>query len=323
MDWIEVAVSTTSDGVEAVTGRLYRLGITGTQIEDKREFADFLEHNRQYWDYVDEDFFSGLPQDVVVKAYVSDNDSGHEMLLAIRESMRALGALDTAHAFGTLKVSLTNRREEDWANNWKQYFKPLPVGERILIKPEWEPVPENANGRVIFEVNPGMTFGTGMHQTTQLCIELIEKYLKPGESVLDLGCGSGILSVIALLLGASEATAVDIDPNAADIARENARRNGIEPGRLTALTGDLTSDPRLAARLGAGRYRMVFANIVADVILALLDGVKTQMAPGGIFLVSGIIRQREREVLDAMEQKGYQILEHREKDSWVAAAARL
>ena len=227
MDWIKVSIFTTSEGIEPLSGRLYQLGITGLEIEDEKDFKDFLENNKQYWDYVDDELIKEKEGETEVIAYVSDNAAGHEMLMAIRNTVAEMKQLDDESKFGRLEIHIDNMKEEDWANNWKKYFHPLEVGEKILIKPEWEELKDNTD-RIVFNINPGMSFGTGGHYTTQLCIETLEKYIKPGVKVLDLGCGSGILSIISLLLGADSAFAVDIDPNAVDIAYQNAGMNDVD-----------------------------------------------------------------------------------------------
>ena len=323
MDWIQVTIGTTSDGVEAVTGRLFLLGITGTEIEDGRELREFLRDNTRYWDYVDEAVSRKLEGETRVKVYVGSTPEGNEQLLAIRESMRELKAMDTGHAFGSLDVRLADMSEEDWANNWKKYFKPIAVGNRVLIRPEWEPVPADSDGRVVFTVDPGMTFGTGAHETTRLCIRAEEDCVRPGGEVLDIGSGSGILSVVSLLLGARHATAVDIDPNAARVAFHNAALNGIGSDRLTAATGDILTDPALRRQIGANRYDLVMANIVADVIIALAPAVPELLREGGIFVCSGIIDTRCGEVEKALAASGFQRLVKSEENGWVCFTAAL
>lgn len=321
MDWIQVTIGTTSDGVEAVTGRLLMLGITGTEIEDGRAFREFLRDNTRYWDYVDESLRRKMDGETRVKVYVAGTPEGNEQLLAIRESMRELKALDTGHDFGSLDVGLANMSEEDWANNWKQYFKPIAVGNRVLIRPEWEPLPEDTGGRVVFTVDPGMTFGTGAHETTRLCIRAEENCVRPGGEVLDIGSGSGILSVVSLLLGARHATAVDIDPNAARVALHNAALNGIGGDRLTTRTGDILTDTALRRQVGAHRYDLVLANIVADVIIALAPAVPALLREDGFFVCSGIIDTRCDEVEKALAAAGLRRLDKKEENGWVCFTA--
>ncbi|MBO5930485.1 MAG: 50S ribosomal protein L11 methyltransferase, partial [Clostridia bacterium] len=211
MDWIQLSISTTTEGIEPVCAVLMEAGVTGMEIEDATDFHNFLENNRDKWDYVDDELLKAHEGDTCVKFYVTDNACGADMRNAVLEGLKSLKAMDEQSEYGTLTVSAAGMKEEDWSENWKQYFKPLEVGDKILILPEWETLSAPTD-RTVFTVNPGMSFGTGSHHTTQLCIRGLEEHLKPGMSVLDLGCGSGILSIIAMLLGAKDATAVDIDP---------------------------------------------------------------------------------------------------------------
>lgn len=321
MDWIRVTIYTSPDGIEAVTGRLYRLGIMGLEIEDEKDFKDFLENNKQYWDYVDEELLKEKHKETCVKAYVSDDVNGRELLLAIEGSMRELKASDENGEFGTLKVEADGINTEDWANNWKQYFHPMEVGEKLLIKPMWEDL-DKPTDRLVFNINPGMSFGTGSHYTTQLCIEAIEKYIKPGDKMLDLGCGSGILSIISLMLGASEAVAVDIDPNAADTAYENADMNNIDRSHYKVLTGNVVTDPDVQEEISKNRYEVVAANIVADVIIGLAPKAREYMKEGGVFITSGIISDREEDVKNALSENGFEIVSVQRRKDWVSIVCR-
>lgn len=318
MDWVSVTIYTTSEGIEPVTGRLYQLGVAGVEIEDQKDFEEFLDGNRQYWDYVDEAVLEKIKGETTVRVYLPDSLEGHENLIEIRQSMQQLKALDSGHCFGRLDITLANLSEEDWANNWKQYFKPIRVGEKILIRPEWEALPDDTEGRTVFTVNPGMTFGTGAHETTRLCITELEKQVKEGMRILDLGCGSGILSVISLLLQAKEAVAVDIDPIAEDIVYENAKLNGIGKDRLTVLIGNVTADSELRARISTGKYDVVVANIVADVIIALAPFVPPLLSEDGVFVCSGIILERKDEVLRALQESGFTIDRIDQENGWAA-----
>lgn len=320
MDWIKVTIYTTSDGIEPVSGRLYQLGITGLEIDDEQDFKDFLENNKQYWDYVDEDLVKEKEGETRVSAYVSDNPAGYEMLSAIRSSMAELKELDADNEFGRLETETLSLNEEDWANNWKRYFHPTEIGKKILIKPEWEELKEKTD-RIVFNVNPGMTFGTGSHYTTQLCIESLEKYITPGSKMLDLGCGSGILSIISLLLGASEATAVDIDPNAVDTAYDNAERNGVDTSRYHVYTGNILTDTELQEKIN-DKYDVVAANIVADVIIGLAHKAREYMKDGGTFITSGIIEDRVEDVKAALIENGFEISDIKQRKDWVSIICR-
>lgn len=317
MEWLKVSIFTTSEGIEPLSGRLYSTGITGIEIEDEQDFNDFLENNTEYWDYVDEDLRESKKGETRVIVYVSDNAAGHEQLMAIKSELAAMKVLDEDNVFGRLEIETDGINEEDWANNWKKYYHPIEIGEKILIKPVWEDIDKNTD-RVVFNIEPGLSFGTGSHETTQLCLETLEKYIKPGMKVLDLGCGSGILSVIALLLGAESAVAVDIDPNAADIAYENAERNGIGKDRYTVYAGNILTDTKIQDAISEQEYDIVLANIVADVIIALTPAAKKYMKKGGVFITSGIISDRAEEVKQTLTDTGFEIVSEQCKKDWVS-----
>ena len=246
-NWTEVTIWTTSAGIDAVTGMLMDLGIDGFVIEDAQDFADFLKDTEIYWDYVDEELSKEKQEaETNVKIYVEDSPEGAELLAQVDAGLAAIRTRDAEGAFGRCVTELASIRREDWENNWKQYFKPFAVGEKFIIKPSWETC-DNLDGRIVLEIDPSSSFGTGTHNTTQLCICELERLVKPGDRLLDMGCGSGILSVAARLLGASDIGAADIDPNAVNIARENAEKNGFE---LTTYVGDVTGDAALDEQIG-------------------------------------------------------------------------
>lgn len=318
MEWLEVKITTTAEGIEPITGVLYDMGISGIVISDKEDFAQFLENNRKYWDYVDEELEKLKDSDSSVTFYLSDDGLGLENLAAVRGGMAELKKSDKDGIFGALEVSIANVKDEDWSENWKKYFRPLPIGERVLIVPEWESGEvKNPDNRVIFTINPGMSFGTGSHESTQMCIEEIEKAVKKGDKILDLGCGSGILSVIALLLGAGSATCVDIDENAVDVAFSNLKLNKLSEDVMTGYAGDITSDNELREKLGKD-YDIVAANIVSDVIIALAPYVRGFLKNGGKFICSGIINERRSEVKDALTSAGLKCENVRVRNEWSA-----
>ncbi len=319
MDWIKVTITTTAEGIDPVSGRLLNLGINGIEISDKDDFREFLEENRKYWDYVDETLEQLKDADTTITLYLSDGASGLEQLAAIKASMQELGNLDADHCYGSLAVDTDWVKDEDWSEIWKQYFHPIPVGEKVLIQPVWEET-QNTENRTVFTVNPGMSFGTGSHPSTRFCIEEIEKHLKEGDTVLDLGCGSGILSIIALLLGAKDATAIDIDTNAIDVAYSNLALNHLPKERYTAFAADVLTDEKVRNDLGT--YDVVLANIVADVIIALSSFVRQFMKPEGIFICSGIILERLDEVTDALTNAGFTLVEVRKETDWACVTAR-
>ena len=317
MDWLQVTIYTTQEGIEPVCGNLYQLGITGVEIEDEADFKQFLEENHQYWDYVDDSLLKEKAKPTCIRAYVSDNASGREMLLAINSAMNSLKAYDKENVFGSLKIETGSLNEEDWANNWKKYFHPIEVGKRIMIKPEWEEL-SSPTDRIIFNINPGMTFGTGSHHTTQLCIEEMEDYIDSSKDILDLGCGSGILSVISLMLGAKSALAVDIDPNCIDIAYANAKRNNVDTKNYEVISGDIMSDEKVSSYIKQKKYPVVLANIVADVIIGILPLVQDCITPDGIFICSGVIEDRISDVTDALSNHGFEITKISRKKDWAA-----
>lgn len=318
MNWTEVNIYTTTEGIEPVCGCLLGIGVTGFVIKDSKDFEEFLADKNGNWDYIDDDLMNLKDCETCVTVYLPDDSQGADMLSALRSEMSALKERDENKAFGRLAAELANVREEDWANNWKQYFKPLTVGEKLVIKPSWENYDRNDN-RTVLEIDPASSFGTGQHNTTQLCLELIEKNLKNGDRILDLGCGSGILSIAAMLLGAEEVTAVDISQNSVETAKENAAKNNIPAEKYTAYCGDIISDSGLAEKIGSG-FDLIAANIVADVLIAMSPLFERFVKKGGTLILSGIITERADEVIEAVTSKGYTMLELREKDGWAAVA---
>ncbi len=321
MNWIKVTIYTSHDGIEPVSGRLYRLGITGLEIEDAEEFDDFLEESKAYWDYVDDELVEKMHGETKVKAYVSDDIAGHELLLGIKSTLAELKQLDADGMFGRLELDMDGMTEQDWANNWRKYFHPMEIGEKIMIKPEWEELTEPTD-RIVFNIEPGMSFGTGSHYTTQLCLETLEKCIKKGDKMLDLGCGSGILSIIALMLGADEAVAVDVDPNAVDTAYQNAERNGINKSRYTVISGNVVTDKDVQSEISKNKYNVVCANIVADVIIGLAPVVRQYMADGAVFITSGIIEDRIDDVTAALTENSFAITDIKRRKDWASVVCR-
>jgi ribosomal protein L11 methyltransferase len=318
MNWVEVDIFTTSEGIEPVTGCLLGLGINGFVIKDAADFEEFLNDKSVNWDYIDDDLMGLKNCETTVTAYLPENAQGLDYLEAVKAELKALKQRDAEDQFGRLEYELKNVREEDWANNWKQYFKPLEIGDKLLIKPSWEEVSEGET-RKILEIDPASSFGTGQHNTTQLCLELVEKYLKDGDRVLDLGCGSGILSIGAVLLGAGDCVAVDIDANSVKIAGENAEKNHIPAEKYRAVCGNVIDDTELVKEIGGG-YDLLCANIVADVLIGMSGLFAGFLKPGGRLIVSGIIDMRKDEVLDKIKEQGFELNEIREKEDWVAAS---
>lgn len=318
MNWTEVNIFTATEGIDPVCGCLLGIGVTGFVIRDAKDFEEFLADKTGNWDYIDDDLMNLRDCETCVTVYLPDDSQGADMLSALRSEMSALAARDENKAFGRLTVELANVCEEDWANNWKQYFKPLTVGEKLVIKPSWEEYGEK-DGRTVLEIDPASSFGTGQHNTTQLCLELIEKNLRDGDRVLDLGCGSGILSIAAVLLGAEEVAAVDISQNSVETAKENASKNNIPEEKYTAYCGDIISDRGLVEKIGGG-FDIIAANIVADVLIAMSSIFEKFLKKGGTLILSGIITERADEVIEAVKSNGYTMVELREKDGWAAVS---
>lgn len=305
MKYFEITLDTPSGLIEERCSRLEELGVTGFIIEDEEDFRRFLENNTQYWDYVDENLsekYRGLSR---IKFYLTEDDDGTDILKAVR-------ALFPECVFSTVQDS-------DWENNWREFYKPIEVGNRLTVVPEWEERP--VNGRLPLVLDPGLIFGTGSHATTKMCLRALEGVSSEDKRVLDLGCGSGILGIGAIVLGCAGCTGVDIDPKAPDVAESNAALNGIGKDRFKVYAGDIITDSSLVASLGDG-YDIVLANIVADVIIALAPKVRGFMADGAVFICSGIIDGRENEVVSALKSSGFEIKEHLHDEEWNAFVCR-
>lgn len=316
MEWTEVNIYTTAEGIELICAKLMDIGVKGFVIKDSEDFREFLENKNGQWDYIDEDLMGLADCETCITVYLPCNDQGAEMLLSVKSMLGAVKADDADGIYGRLEAELSNIREEDWANNWKQYFKPFKVGEKLAVKPSWEEYSDDS--RIILEIDPASSFGTGQHHTTRLCLELIEKTLNKGDTVLDMGCGSGILSIAAMLLGADHATAVDIEENAAATAKENAEKNHISDGVYKTYFGNILTDEKLADEID-GKYDMITANIVADVLIAMKDHFVRYLKEGGVLIISGIIEERMEEVLTAVESVGFKRCEVSVKEGWAAA----
>ena len=321
MKWIEMTVFTTEQGLDAVAARFDMLGIQQVVIEQGKESIEaFLNETAKYWDYADTDeLVAG--EEPCVKAYLADAGENMELVHAAEASFDELRKMDVGIDLGSLRFVVRMTDEEDWANNWKIYYKPLKIGERLLVRPSWESL-SDAEGRTVLSLDPGMAFGTGSHHTTRMCLQYLEKTVKEGDMLLDLGCGSGILSIAGVLLGAKSALAVDIDPIAEKIAYENAEINGVLRDRYEVRIGDVLTDDALRAGLAAQQYEVITANIVASVIIALLPVVPPLLKEGGAFITSGIIRDRLDEVKEAILANGLTIESEDISEEWCAILAR-
>lgn len=316
--WKEITVFTTNDGLDIVAGRFDMLGVTQLEInEGLAGVAGYLDEAASFWDYADPDELTP-EREPFVRAYIADVPENAETIEAVAPAMDELGKMDMGVDLGSLRIEERLVSEEDWANNWKAYYKPLEIGERLVVRPSWETIGDT--DRVVLSLDPGMAFGTGMHQTTRLCLEFLERLVKNGDEMLDLGCGSGILSIAGLLLGASHAIAVDIDPIVETIAAENAAMNGIKD-EYRIMTGDILSDDGIKREISKQRYDIVTANIVASVIIKLAPQIPALLKDDGVFIASGIILERLDEVKDALANNGLKVLEVKKLDEWSALTA--
>ena len=319
--WLKIKIITSSKGIEKVSEIFEETGLSSLEIEDSEEFVDILEKNKSKWQWllVDEQLYQEKIKACSVSVYVPQNQNAKVVCDVIADKITKLKKSDIRGNYGTLEIFTTELDEEDWAENWKKYFKPLPVGKNILICPVWEQVPAEYKDRVIFKIDPGMSFGTGTHETTRLCIESLEKYLSTenNNTVLDLGCGSGILSVIALMLGAKAAYAVDIDENCVPIAKNNAEINGVDLDKYAVYAGNLLSDKKLTAKLSQNKYDIILMNIVPDVIIPLLPVAKNLLAPNGKAILSGIIERYVPDIESAVAENNLKIVDIISENDWV------
>lgn len=317
MNYNEISIFTTTPGAEILGGFLSRLGIDQFAVEDPGDLQLLIESGHN-WDYIEEGLLDNEGE-VCVKVYLPDTAQGVESLQALEQNLDELKSLDFGADMGSLRLEKGYVREEEWSESWKRYYKPFEVGERFVVRPCWEEY-ENKEGKVVLSLNPGMVFGTGMHASTKLCLTGLEQAVKDGDKVFDIGTGSGILAIGALLLGAKSALAVDIDYNAEAVVRENAALNGIGEDRLKVLTGNILEDEGLAGEIDGG-FDVVVANIVADVIIRLAEKVPRFIKKGGRFICSGIILQRQEEVCRALVNAGFDMVEVKETDGWCSVSA--
>lgn len=306
MRWQEITIKTTAEEIESLCLALNELGIDGLSIEDTADFYNFLENNKQYWDYVDDDLEKSMENKSQVKFYLPDDDDGKRQ----RETISA--ALN-------IEPQITIVDDADWENNWKQYYKPIEIGEKLIIVPEWEETVET--GRIALCLDPGLIFGTGSHATTRMCLEAMQRYDLEGCKVLDLGCGSGILGIGAALLGAEQIVGCDVDPKAPEVALANAGLNNIYADSFKIYAGDILKDTQLRETLGIG-YKFVLANIVADVIAPLCSFVGEFMETDAIFICSGIIEGRQEQIENELISNGFSIVAHYENEEWHCFEAR-
>lgn len=308
MQWLEITISTAATNIEAAAAALTAGGFSDLVMEDQAEFETFLDENRAYWDYIDEEFQNQLQGLSQIRLYLDADDEG---------ALARLRALCDSQG---LPITVAPLPDMNWEESWKENYPPQQVGQRLVVLPYW--LADVAQGRKPVILDPGLTFGTGAHPSTQMVMEAMETLVTPGMRCLDLGSGSGILSITALRLGAGSAIGVDIDPKAEDIARENAAYNGYGPPEFIAITGNVTSDRPLMERLAENHYGLVLVNIVADVIIGLAPVLPHFLETNSTLICSGILDVRLNEVIAALEAAGLQVTARRSREDWRCVVAQ-
>ncbi len=308
--WIEIKVITESEAIEPISGIFYSLDVKGVAIEDPKDILN-REQGPLTWDFADINILEYKGEAAVVKGYFSEEDNIDELLKYIKEKMEDLKNIGINVGKG--EIFCNKVKEEDWANNWKKYYKPAKVGDKIVVKPIWEEY-EGKLGEVIVELDPGMAFGTGTHETTRMCVKALEKYVSKDTVVFDIGTGSGILAITASKLNAKKVVGVDLDPVAVDSAKENIQFNQVN--NIEVLQGNLMD-------VVSGKADIVIANIIAEIIVVLTEDVKKFIKPGGYFISSGIIRDRKELVVQKLNECGFKIVEINEDGEWICIVATI
>lgn len=318
MKYIKGTVYTSIEGLENMEMNLMNMGVGGLEISDPRDFDDLLNKKHGYeWDYIDDSVMEQKNEEPSMSFYLNADEDGEKLTLAIAELCKNISSQDKEGFYGNLRFEKEIVDDEDWKDKWKEYFKPAHITEKIVVKPTWEEY-EKKDGELIIEIDPGAAFGTGTHPTTTGCITLMEKYLKPDMSVLDVGCGSGILAIAAGLLGANDCLGIEIDPVAVEIGAENVALNNLS-NKVKVAYGDLTKGVDYKADI-------VVANLMADLVKLLTNDVARHLKPGGVYISSGILLELKEELCQFIEAAGFEVIDvyENEKDGgWCAIAARL
>lgn len=311
MKWTEITIKTTTEAVEAVTNILYEQNVGGVSIEDPKDFK-FQKKNEYDWDFVEEEIFNSGYDGVIIKTYITEERDVTEDINLIKEKIDGLKefGIDVGDAI----VEISQVDEEDWANEWKNYYKPTKVGEKVVVKPTWEEY-EAKEGDLIIELDPGMAFGTGTHETTSMCIQQLEKYVKQDSKVFDIGCGSGILAIAAAQLGAKEVVAGDLDEVAVKVSKENCEINHVSD-KVVVKHGSLFE-------VVDSKADVIVANIIADIIKILAKDVSKFLKDDGVFISSGIILAKIDEVCQALEENGFEIVKVERLGEWSAIVSKL
>lgn len=315
MKWNQFRLKTTTEAEDIVSSMLADLGIEGVQIEDKVPLTE--EDKEQMF----VDILPDIPEDdgtAYLTFYLEETESTGEILQNVQEELEKMREyLDV----GECTVEISQTEDVDWVNNWKQYFHQFYIDD-ILVIPSWETVKEEDSDKMVIHIDPGTAFGTGMHETTQLCIRALRKYVRQGDLVLDVGCGSGILGMLALKFGAGRAVGTDLDPCAITATHENMEENGISRDQYEVMIGNIIDDKKTQDSVGYGKYDIVLANILADVLVPLTPVIVNQMKPGAVYITSGIIEEKETTVTDAVKNAGLEVLEVNHQGEWVSVVAR-
>lgn len=307
MNWTELTIYTAKNGIEPVTGALIKLGINGFIVQDPDEIKQFIDENSEQWDLVDDDVLTLRDAEPNIKVYISDSPQGYELLKQIYGELKELKRNDLDSSYGRLECTLEQVKDEDWENNWKIYFKPFSVGRNLVIKPTWEQY-DNADHKIVLEIDPGNSFGSGLHETTKLCLCALEDNIKTSDYVVDVGCGSGILTVAAAKLGCRKVTGIDIDETAVQTAQKCIEANGVED-TAEILQGDLTEKI-------TGQADIVIGNLFANIIKRLAPDIKRVLKKGGLFITSGIINDTLDEVLKTYEENNIKVIKTENIGQW-------
>ena len=308
MKWYEGKIEVASESADMAAARLLDFGIEGVEIIDEYENMRFIEGHPSNWDYVEDGLMAAQKGAATVKFYLPEDAC--DKIDDIRQALADFGRADFMQV------------EDDWSEAWKQHYKPFKISEKVVVVPAWEDYMPS-DSEIVFKIEPGHVFGTGQHQSTALCAAALERYVFKGSTVLDIGCGSGILSIISLLLGAKTATAIDIDPSAEKVCLENARLNNVPPDSFKVQTGNILADKALLQDISQCKYDVVVANIIADVIIPLAPVVKGLLSRGGVFITGGIIKDRCDDVIAALTENDFDVKDVTTRDVWVSIVAAL
>ena len=325
MNWIRINI-TTEEGKgapqnfsEDIANLLIISGVDTFTTDDFSDLEETLSQGGIFYDYIDDTLLKLTENTPVVHAFLTPDEEGEAICKDVCEALSSLKESSPEYAF--LTWNRDEVRDEDWENNWKEFFKPFPVGDKLYVKPTWEELPDDAASRLVIEIDPASSFGTGAHATTKLCLENLEELGVDGSRVLDMGCGSGILSIGALLLGADSIVAVDIDEVASRIAKENIELNGFSSPRAEVYCGNVFEDKELVDKIGNG-YDVICANIVASIIVEMAPLFYSQLKSDAYLIASGIISERENEVCDALLKAGFSVIKSKEEEGWLAILAQ-